>query len=58
MVDIAKCKGERNGKICKVREKCWRFTASADKYWQAYLHPVQLGKKCEYYWERNNGKKA
>jgi hypothetical protein len=53
MTDISKC----SGKGCLVKSSCYRFTAPADPYWQAYFTtpPVVLSSdkkrmNCGYYW--------
>lgn len=33
MVDMCKCKGEG----CPLKEMCYRYTATADPYWQYWL---------------------
>lgn len=41
MVDITMCKGETGEldekRVCPVRGDCYRYTASADPYWQSYF---------------------
>ncbi len=32
MADISKCKNEK----CPLKEHCYRYTAPANEYWQAY----------------------
>ena len=34
MVDMAMCRNKK----CPVREKCYRYTAKANKYWQSYTN--------------------
>lgn len=53
MTDISKCEG----KDCKKKDKCWRYTAPSSS-WQAYSDfDIQYeGKKCEYF-ESNKGKR-
>ena len=48
MADITKCTGEN----CPLKDRCYRFTAKADEYRQAYFGapPIKEG-KCEYFWE-------
>ena len=46
MPDIALCKNE----TCPLREKCYRYLANPDPYWQAYgdfEHEEEKG--CEYF---------
>jgi hypothetical protein len=47
MSDITKCIGTD----CPHKEKCYRFTAPADKYHQAYFAgtPIKDG-KCDMFW--------
>jgi hypothetical protein len=47
MSDITKCIGTN----CPHKEKCYRFTAPADKYAQAYFTepPIKDG-KCDMFW--------
>lgn len=47
MADITMC----DGKNCKLKEKCYRHTAIADKWWQPVFlkAPVKDG-KCEMFW--------
>lgn len=51
MTDISKC----NGIDCTLKETCYRFTAPADPYWQAYAAFSQDQETgiCEDYWEVN-----
>jgi len=35
MPDISMC----NGYDCPKRNKCYRFTARPDEYWQSYMNP-------------------
>lgn len=46
MADISKCGGEG----CLKRDRCERFTALSNEYWQSYsdhVGRVQEGKECE-----------
>ena len=47
MPDISMC----HGKDCPLKESCYRFTATPDKYWQAYFGgaPFEQDGKCPYY---------
>jgi len=45
MPDIAKCKGEG----CDKKERCYRYTAEPDEYYQTYGYFDPEG--CEYFWE-------
>jgi len=51
MSDITKCEGEG----CPIKEKCTRFTATANEFRQAYFtdSPIKDG-KCEMYWGEGN----
>lgn len=51
MADISKCSGED----CPVKEKCYRFTATASEFMQSYFFEPPLKIKdgvftCEMYW--------
>lgn len=50
-MDIAKCEGGH----CHLKSKCFRYTAEADKDYQAYFAeiPIGAGKECEYFWPDN-----
>jgi len=50
MSDISKCNGVRNdGAICPKREKCYRYTAESDKFWQSYIEaPFTIDLNNEY----------
>jgi hypothetical protein len=50
MADITMCKGGE----CPFKEKCKRFTATADEHWQSYFIdiPYEDG-KCDMYWGEN-----
>lgn len=57
VTDITKCTGEN----CPFKDRCYRFTAKADEYRQAYFGepPIKEG-KCKYFWEagkRSNANK-
>lgn len=51
MADISKCEGTE----CPLKEKCYRYTAEANEYWQAYFteipYDIESG-ECEHFWER------
>ena len=51
MPDISKC----DGKNCPLKEKCYRFTATSDKYGQSYFSEppftiVEEKFNCNYFW--------
>jgi len=48
MSDISKCSGEG----CPHKEKCYRFTAPADEYRQAYFTkpPIKDNGTCDMFW--------
>ena len=50
MADITMCKGTD----CPHKQTCYRYTAKANEYRQAYFiePPIKDG-KCEYYWGEN-----
>ena len=50
MPDITMCPGTN----CPQKEKCYRFTAKPDEYWQSYFidPPIKNG-KCDLYWGDN-----
>jgi hypothetical protein len=50
MPDITMCPGTN----CPQKEKCYRFTAKANEYMQAYFMeaPIKDG-KCDMYWGEN-----
>lgn len=65
MADIAKCKGEFPfedrklkgtgvARICPVRSKCYRYTATTAKGYQAFLRPNKIGEiteqGCVHFW--------
>lgn len=49
MPDIAMC----TNKECPKRNKCYRYIAKSEPYFQAYCNfkPNKKG-ECEYFWER------
>ena len=49
MSDISKCDP---GESCPHREKCYRFTAPADEYYQAYFAepPIKKDGTCDFFW--------
>lgn len=48
MTDISKCDSKlKNGKTCPLRDRCFRYTAPADKYLQAYLEAPYSEEKGE-----------
>lgn len=49
MADITMC----NGMGCYLRDKCYRYTATPNKYSQPYFlnEPIKEG-KCDYLWEK------
>lgn len=48
MADITMC----SGKNCSMKNRCFRYTATADKYRQSYFAtpPINNG-KCHYFWD-------
>lgn len=48
MSDITMCYGGD----CLHKEKCHRFTATADEYYQSYFlePPIDKDNRCNYYW--------
>lgn len=60
MNDITMCSGRRKEFICPLREKCYRFTAKADRYWQSYFTEIPYNRKkneCKYFWDNEEKKK-
>lgn len=51
MADISKCRGTG----CPLKEKCYRFTAKADDFWQSYFatEPIE-DDECEYFWDNKD----
>lgn len=50
MPDITMCAG----KDCPLKDKCYRFTAKPNPYWQSYFMktPYDKNKKdCEHFWK-------
>jgi hypothetical protein len=49
MADISKC---NPGTSCPHKEKCYRFTAPADEYGQAYFvkPPIKADGTCDMFW--------
>jgi len=54
MADISMCKGDN----CKLKEKCYRFTATREEIWQSYFlkPPIDDEGNCEYYWDNESTK--
>lgn len=52
MSDITMCKGESENCVCKLRDKCYRYTAETSRYqsWFAELPIKNEYEKCTYYW--------
>jgi hypothetical protein len=51
MPDITKC----NGEGCEIKEICFRYKATPNKFGQSYLYnPPNKGLECNYYWEIKN----
>jgi len=48
MFDISMCQGE----FCLLRERCRRFTAIPNSYYQSYLLilPEHQGENCDMFW--------
>jgi hypothetical protein len=47
MPDITMCKGIS----CPIKEECYRYTAKADEFYQAYFSESPIAdNKCEMYW--------
>ena len=54
MPDITMCKGQVGAIICPYKDKCYRYTAKADKLYQSFFVglPLKDG-KCDMYWGDN-----
>jgi hypothetical protein len=53
MVDMTKCSGEHEGKVCPRRDTCYRFTAKPNESWQSYFAIAPFynwNEDCEYYY--------
>lgn len=35
MADLSKC----NGRNCRVKKECYRFTAPVNEFWQSWIEP-------------------
>lgn len=60
MADITKCRDEE----CPLKESCYRFTATANEYRQAYfsksprvIHKEEGPVECDMYWKNNKTEK-
>lgn len=59
MPDISKCTGQLiypYGKICPLRESCYRYTARPSEYYQSYFVDAPFiiepdGVSCEHFWK-------
>jgi len=51
MADITKCSGIG----CDLKDNCYRFTAKASEFRQAYFFnvPIKENQTCNYYWKTN-----
>ena len=50
MADISMC----NNKNCKIKDCCYRHTATPNKYWQSYMlveNKVEKKEDCEHFWQ-------
>jgi len=47
MPDISMC----CNRDCPIREKCYRYRARPDKYWQSYAFFEYKDDKCDNFWE-------
>ena len=47
MADITMCRGEN----CDIREKCYRYTAPVNKYWQAVFAETPTENPCKHFWD-------
>ena len=49
MADITKCSGIG----CDLKDSCYRFTANASEFRQAYFMniPIKKNQTCDYYWK-------
>lgn len=58
MPDISMCKNEE----CPLREKCYRFLAEPDPYWQTYAdfkYEIKDGEvHCDYFWDNKEYKQT
>ena len=51
MPDITMC----DGKGCDAKDKCYRYTAEANPYGQAYFDPAPIdGADCDYFTDNKN----
>lgn len=54
MADITKCKGTG----CDMKDRCYRYTAKSNEYWQAYFIDIPLkdDKTCDEFWDNGRNK--
>lgn len=57
MADITMCSGVG----CRVKDKCYRFTANKSEFWQSYFTEPPLKVEddvlvCDMFWGENNDK--
>lgn len=53
MADITMCNDEQ----CKQKNKCYRYTAPRNKYWQAVFSvSPRIDETCEYFWDNADRK--
>lgn len=51
MADITMCEDS----TCKKHNRCYRFTAPKNQYWQSvFTMSPRKDKTCEYFWDNNN----
>jgi hypothetical protein len=57
MADITMCEGadEKRNLVCPMRDKCYRFTAKANEYIQAYFMIAPYEEpECNKFWDNTN----
>lgn len=50
MADIMMCMGDN----CENREKCYRYTAPINKFWQSVFTETPKEKPCQHFWDNEN----
>ena len=56
MTDITKCTGTKDtGDQCPIRDKCYRYTAPLNHFWQAFfVSSPWFNNQCEMYYDYTN----
>ena len=56
MADISKCPGKVGNKVCKKRNKCYRYTAPSGMRQSVFVVSAEFIDNCDMFWDNTEHK--